>query len=222
MRRAGLLLLIVLVGCSGRKDKLDEKTAADGIGPYLKGNASRFSVTIGRVGTQCPNKDVNGDEILDYLDPGISIETHLLEIAGYVTEAPDGPGFWKLSLTDQGKAAAAANQSRNYAVPPGKGCDYQVVFFTLATSELVKVTSIVPGEGSTKVNYLYRWNLTDLGQMFRADGKLYSMLDKEQRDSLRKMIQPRIHPVPFPLPPDSYTDSSSMQVKKFPQGWQMI
>jgi len=222
MHKAGLLLLIMFTACSGNKDKLDEKTAADGIRSYLKGNDSRFAVMIGRVATECPYRGVNGEELSDYTDPGPSIEIHLVELAGYVKEATDGPGFWKLSLTDKGKAAAAANQSRNYAVPPGKGCDYQVVFFTLAAPELVKVTGIVSGEESTQIGYLYQWKLTDLGQMLRDNGQLYSMLDQEQRDRLGKMIQPRVYRIPFPLPPDSYTNSSSVRVKKFPEGWRMI
>ena len=52
MRKAGVLLLLVLFGCSG--SKMDQSTAEGLAKRILSSNPARFSLHVGRVGTQCP------------------------------------------------------------------------------------------------------------------------------------------------------------------------
>jgi hypothetical protein len=79
----------------------------------------------------------------------------IAEQGGYVKETPDGPGFWKVSLTDKGEKALAAGDIKTKPVPARKGCDYQTATFIVGAPELVRITSVVSHEDSTEVAYTY-------------------------------------------------------------------
>lgn len=103
MRKAGILLLLVLFGCSG--NKLDQITAEGLMKRILLSNPARFSLHVGRVGTQCPylnDKEQQAELPLD-LTPQSQPTTVFAEMAGYVTVNADGDGYWKILLTDAGK-----------------------------------------------------------------------------------------------------------------------
>jgi hypothetical protein len=220
MGKASILLLCVFIGCSS--NKLDEKTAAEGIKSLIKGDVTRIYVEIGRVGTDCVEIFESGEELPINLDPGWSLPTHVAELAGYLTETLDGPGSWKVSLTDKGRAALAAGEIQLRPVPPRKGCDYQQATLILASSDFVKITDIIPGKDSTQVDYLHKWVLTDLGRSLRQDGKVYALLDFKERDWLKKLISGRHHKMPLPAPADDYTEKASIRVKKLPEGWRLV
>ena len=220
MRKLLILVTCILIGCS-HGDKLDEDTATKGIRSSLEDKTTIY-VETGRVGTDCIQISANGEELPAYLDPGISFSTLIAERAGYVTETPDRPGFWKVSLTDKGKRALAAGDILAKSVPPRKGCDYQQMTLILATSELVKITNIVAGKDSNQIDFVYRWRLTDLGRMLRQDGEVYKILDTAQRDQLKKWVHAYHHTMPVPAPEDGVTQSESVKVKKYPgYGWQI-
>jgi hypothetical protein len=215
-----LLLTLAQIGCS-KKDKLDDATAVKAVNSMLDDKA-RIETHIGHVGADCIQFYLNGEEAPTDLDPGKSDFTFIAEQAGYFKETPDGPGFWTVSLTDRGEKAVAAGDIKLKPVPPRKGCDYQQATLILGRTELDKITRITGDEDSTQIDYTYRWRLTDLGRALRQNGAIYKLLDEDQRKSLEKYSHGFFHMLPIPAPDDSYTDSESVRVKKYPEGWRVM
>jgi hypothetical protein len=215
-----LLLGIAQVGCS-KKDKLDDETAKKAVNSMLDDKA-RIETNIGRVGTDCIQFFLNGEEVSTSLDPGKDPFTFIAEQAGYFKETSNGPGFWTVSLTDKGEKAVAAGDIKLKPVPPRKGCDYQNATLILGRTELDKIDRIVSGEDSTQIDYTYRWRLTDLGRTMRQDGSIYKLLDEDQRKFLARYSHGHLHVFPIPAPDDSYTESENIRVKKYPEGWQLM
>lgn len=222
MRNAGVLLLLVLFGCSG--SKMDQSTAEGLAKRILSSNPARFSLHVGRVGAQCPYLNDKGQQAELPLDltPQSQPTTVFAEMAGYVTVNADGDGYWKVLLTDAGKKLFQQSGSRHVTNAALNGCDYETDFFNVAMPELVKVTAITPGEGSTEIAFVWKWNVTDLGKGLRQDGKLYSMLTPSQREDLQR----RVNHVDFgfqkltiPVPGDDFTGTGSVRVKKDANGW---
>ena len=222
MRKAGILLLLFLFGCSG--NKLDQATAEGLMKRILSANPARFSLDVGRVGTQCPYLNYKGQQAELPLDltPQSQPVTVFAERAEYVTVNADGDGYWKVALTDQGKKLFQESGSRHLNNAALNGCDYEIDFFNVAMPELVKVTAITPGETSTEIAFVWKWNVTDLGRELRQDGKLYSMLAPRQRQELQRSIN---HPdfgfqkLSLPVPPEGFTGDGSVRVKKDANGW---
>jgi hypothetical protein len=174
MRKAGILLLFVLLGCSS--NKLDQATAEGLAKRFLSSNPARIQVNVGRVGPQCPYLNDRGQQAELPLDltPQSQPTTVFGETAGYVTVNDDGDGYWKVALTDSGKKVFEQSGSKRLRDPALNGCDYETDFLYVAMPELVKVTAITPGEGSTEIAFVWKWNVTDRGRELRQDGKLYS------------------------------------------------
>jgi hypothetical protein len=222
MRKAGVLLLLVLFGCSG--NKLDQSTAEGVAKRILSSNPARFSLHVGRVGTQCPYLNDKGQQAELPLDltPESQPTTVFAETAGYVTVNADGDGYWKVALTNQGKKLFQESGSRHVSNPPLNGCNYETDFLNVAVPDLVKVAAITPGESSTEIAFVWKWNVTDLGRELRQDGKLYSMLAPPQRQELQRSIN---HPdfgfqkLTLPVPQEDFTGTGSVRVKKSANGW---
>jgi hypothetical protein len=85
--------------------------------------------------------------------------------------------------------------------------------------ELVKVTAITPGEVSTEIAFVWKWNVTDLGRELRQDGKLYSTLAPAQREELRRSVRSGFQKPKLPLPGEDFTGTSNFRVKKDANGW---
>jgi hypothetical protein len=222
MRNAGVLLLLVCFGCSG--NKLDQATAEGLMKRILSSNPARFSLHVGRVGTQCPYLNDKGQQAELPLDltPQSQPATVFAEMAGYVTVNADGDGYWKVTLTDQGKKLFQESGSRHLNNAALNGCDYETDFFDVAVPELVKVTAITPGENSTEIAFVWKWNTTELGKGLRQDGKLYSMLTSPQREDLQRRINHidfGFQKLALPVPGDDYTGIGSVRVKKDANGW---
>jgi hypothetical protein len=223
MRQAGvLLLLLVCFGCSG--NKLDQATAEGLMKRILSSNPARFSLHVGRVGTQCPYLNDKGQQAELPLDltPQSQPATVFAEMAGYVTVNADGDGYWKVALTDQGKKLFQESGSRHLSNAALNGCDYETDFFNVAVPELVKVTAITPGENSTEIAFVWKWNTTELGKGLRQDGKLYSMLTSPQREDLQRRINHidfGFQKLALPVPGEDYTGTGSVRVKKGANGW---
>lgn len=219
MRKAGFLLLLVLIGCSG--NKLDQSTAEGLAKRFLSSNPARIQVNVGRVGTQCPYLNDKGQQAELPLDltPQSQPTTLFAEMAGYVTVNADGDGYWKVILTDSGKKVFEQSGSKRVSNPPLNGCDYETDFLNVAMPELVKVTAITPGEGSTEIAFVWKWNATDMGRGLRQDGKLFSMLAPAQREELSRSVHSGFQKPALPLPGDDFTGIGSVRVKKDANGW---
>lgn len=219
MRKAGILLLLVLFGCSG--NKLDQSTAEGLAKRFLSSNPARIQVNVGRVGTQCPYLNYKGQQAELPLDltPQSDFSTVFAEMAGYVTVNADGDRYWKVALTDSGKKIFEQSGSKRLRDPAMNGCDYETDFLNVAMPELVKVSAITPGESSTEIAFVWKWNATDLGQGLRQDGKLYSMLAPPQREKLERGIRSGFQKPTLPLPGEAFTGTGSIRVKKDANGW---
>jgi len=219
MRKAGVLLLLVLFGCSG--NKLDQSTAEGLMKRILSSNPASFSLHVGRVGAQCPYLNDKGQQAELPLDltPQAQPATVFAEMAGNVTVDADGAGYWKVLLTDAGKNVFQQSGSRHLNNAALNGCDYETDFLNVAVPELVKVTAITPDENSTEIAFVWKWNVTDLGRGLRQDGKLYSMLAPSQREELRRHIRSGFQKPMIPLPGDDFTGTGSVRVKKDANGW---
>lgn len=214
MRKIGAVLLLVLAGCSS--NKLDNKTAAKVIRSPLAHDQNTIVTDIGRVGATCVYILDDGKEQASDLSPEENPERVAAEAVGYLSVAPDGPGFWKVALTEKGKAVVLGKPAPQ---PPLKGCDYQQVSFLLATPELVEVTGVTADENAPEVEYLWKWNVTDFGRELRKDGKAFAAMNQSQRTMLAKFVLSRIHKLPIPVPPEDYTEKGTVQLKKYTDGW---
>jgi len=214
MRKVGVVLLLVLAGCSS--NKLDNKTAATVIRSPLAHDENTIVADIGRVGTECVFSMDDGKEVPVNLAPEETPEIVAAEAVGYLSVTPDGSGFWKVALTEKGRTFV---QGKPAPDPPRKGCDYQKVSFLLATPELVEVTGVTVDENAPEVEYLWKWNVTDLGRELRKDGKAFAALNQGQRTMLAKFVLSRIHKLPIPVPPEGYTEKGTVQLKKYTDGW---
>jgi hypothetical protein len=204
MRKAVLLPLVLccVLGCSGSSSKLmDKDTAAAEIKPYLQAGDNIIFLNIGRVGTDCVELDSAGRERKFDLNPTSNISTIVAQRAGYVTVMPDGKGFWKVALTDQGRAALKGTP---YASNARNGCDYQQVEFLVATPELVSVTDVTADTNAPEADYSWKWKVTGLGQMLRRDGKVFPTLDPLQQAELQTHIHGLIELVPVPVPTENF------------------
>ncbi len=213
MRKVGIVLLLVLVGCSS--NKLDNRTATNVIRSPLAHDQNTIVTDIGRVGATCVYT-LDGEERPTDLSPEWSPERFAAEAVGYLSVTPDGPGFWKVALTEKGKAFVLGKPNPQ---PPLKGCDYQQVSFLLATPELVEVTGVTADENAPEVEYLWKWNITDFGRELRKDGKAFAALDQHQRTMLARFVLSRIHKLPIPVPPEGYTEKGTVQLKRYTDGW---
>ncbi len=146
-----LVFLCLLLGCSSSPyGRLDKRTAAKVIQSRLDNQLMAVKVEIGRVGSHCAfannkrRQTADGlipEYIGEDLSPGHNGRLSVAVKAGYVVAAPDGEGYWQVSLTDKGRAAMDArlgSSERNEI----KGCDYQRSGFVVATEKLIKVTGI--------------------------------------------------------------------------------
>jgi hypothetical protein len=220
MRKIAILLLGCVVGCSSSK-QLDKNTAAAELKPYLQGGDNVLFITIGRVGTNCVELDSAGRETKFELNPMSNINTIVAQRAGYATVTPEGKGFWKVALTEQGSAALAATNATPYAHNARKDCDYQQVDFLLATPELVNVLDVTVDENAPQVDYFWRWKVTALGQMLRRDGKVFSTLDPLQQAELQTHIFGLVELLPLPVPPEDFSGHATVKFQRTVDGWRI-
>jgi len=222
MRKAVVLLLFVLLGCSG--NKLDQNTAEGLMKRILLSNPARFSLDVGRVGTECPYLNYKGQQAELPLDltPQSQPTTVFAERAGYITVNADGNGFWKVVLTDSGKKLLQESGGKHLSNAALNGCDYETDFLNVAVPELVKVTAITPDENSTEIAFVWKWNVTDLGKGLRQDGKFYSMLAPPQRERMQRYINHidfGFQKLTLPVPPEGFTATGNVRVRKGENGW---
>jgi|GEM_PF-5884144 hypothetical protein len=231
MKRVVLLLVAgILAGCSSEKKSTSEKLipmdkniAAQEIRISLKIEEVDLFVQVGRVGRHCVEKGLYGNSMENSMDPESDLNTIIAKRAGYVTVVPDGKGFWKVTLTDQGNTAMAqGSEGKPFAHNSGAGCDYQQVDFPLATPELVDVTDLSADQIYPKADYTWKWKPTELGQALRQDGRIYRSLNSVQRVELGVFKRGIAEMLPMPVPPEDYTKNSTATFKRDKKGWTVL
>lgn len=225
MRRTLLLLgLLAVLGCS--RNTLDRKTAMEKINQEFSKQRVRIPVRIGRVGIHCETRTENGKTFELHLDPKTDTAVVMALAAGYADAAPDGDGFWKINLTDQGRAFVNAQHVVPEAPPASSHCGYQFYLLPLATAQVTEVTGIVPDQKASQVEFLWNWSLTEFGKDLRAGGKVYSVLDERHRDSLQFWFSANPGPtLPIPAPPDEELKTphrETAQFVKYDDGWRVV
>jgi len=149
----------------------------------------------------------------------------IANVAGYIDAVPDGQDFWKVTLTDRGRAFVKTHDVAPKPSVDPNHCGYQVYSLPLATPKVTEVTGIVPGDQTSQVEFAWNWSLTDLGKALRANGKVYSALTEIQRRSLQDwfaMNPGPLLPVPAPSDEDLKRDHhDTVQFVKYDDGWRL-
>lgn len=212
---AFLVMLAALAGCS--KNTLDKKNAAALIQKVYDQDYAAIVADVGRLGSSCPMISDDGrSSWTQDLTPSKNAATVALQSLGYATVTPDGPGFWRVELTEKGKALLHGNllpaAARN-------ACENQSAEYLLGTREVTKVTNITGDEKTTTVEYSWKWKTTELGRALRKEGKAYAVLTPDERKSLDRrntLLSPRF-PIPAPEEDDVITGTATFA--KYADGW---
>jgi hypothetical protein len=216
MRKGWLLLLCLLTACSGSK-MLDNTTAEETIKKLLDKQYYVYS-RVGRIGTDCGTETIEGIQVNSGSKPDLSEMSS--KAMGYITIEPDGANYWKITLTEQGKAAA---RREPYGGTVKNGCDFKQVEFPVANPEFMKIAGITADENNPEVEYLWRWKVTKLGEALRQDGAVYITLTPEQRSKMQKLeiMGGSLGDVPIPIPPEDTVVTSVVKFKRYTDGWRM-
>jgi hypothetical protein len=218
-----LVVVVVVIGCS--KGTLDRKTATEKINEAFSQQRERIPVRIGRVGSHCETRTINGETHDIDLNPATDPAAVIASAGGYIDAVPDGQDFWKVALTERGRAFVKANDvALEPSVDPDH-CGYQIYSLPLATAKVNQVTGIIPGDKSSQVEFAWNWALTDLGMALRANGKVYSALTDVQRRSLQDWFSANPGPVlsvPAPSEEDLKREHhDTAQFVKYDDGWRL-
>jgi hypothetical protein len=214
MKKTCILLVWTLVGCSGT---MSHSAAANAIRSHFAQDRQFVLLNVGRVGADCIF-NVNGKETHVDWTPEKEISTVTAVAAGYFTVTQDGPGFWKVALTEQGTTAMKAAGETLGSPETGNGCVTQSFELPIASPELVQVTGVTADEMEPQVEYTWRWKASDLGRSLRKDGRAYATMTPSQREHLNWILvgTPRL---PIPIPAEDQIFSGTMKFKKYTDGW---
>jgi hypothetical protein len=221
---ACLVAVALVAGCSG--GSLDRKSAAKAIQERFNDEISGIIVNLGRVGPKCFSGYPKGEETPIDLTPDKDLETPLAILAGYVTVRPDGQDYWRVDLTEKGKAAPNMDRLKlgddhNTA----NGCDHRSTMFAIASMEVVQVTGITTDKekGSGVAEFQWRWKPTELGEMLRENGSVYQKLTLEQRKRLKIIVfnPTDLTRVDIPVPPNDAIHNAVLPFKKYDDGWRL-
>lgn len=224
MGRALLLaVVVVVIGCS--KGALDRKTASEKINEAFSSQRARIPVRVGRIGIHCETRTENSKTEDLELSPKYDTAVAMAQAAGYVDVIPDGEGFWKVNLTDPGRAFVQAYHVVPEPPPGSSHCGYQFYSLPLATAHVAEVTGIVLDEKAAQVEFGWNWTLTDLGRELKPDGKIYSALNDVQRDSLKMWLSANPGPrLQIPVPSDEelrVAHHDTALFFKYDDGWRL-
>src|SRR5579864_3420180 len=135
---------VVVIGCA--KGTLDRQTAAENINEVFRKQRERIPVRIGRVGSHCETRTTHGETHDIDLNPATDPAAVSASAAGYIDAVPDGQDFWKVDLTERGRAFVKANDVAPEPSPDPNHCGYQIYSLPLATAKVNQVTGIIPGD----------------------------------------------------------------------------
>jgi hypothetical protein len=223
MRSAWLLVILgLLLGCT--KGTLDRETAAEKINTHFSVAQRYLIFYVGRIGSHCSYMEVGGRKDEIDMNPAESIATVVAMKAGYVTVTPDGNGYWKVDLTDKGRAFMTAQHQKLYSHQVQMGCDFEQARFAIAKASVVRVTGVTTGEDSRLVGYQWKWAPTELGIALRENGDLYSKLAPDERVYLREnanFLGFSGPDLPIPVPPEGTTSLATAKFNHYDDGWRL-
>lgn len=209
-----LVMLAALAGCSS--NTLGKKMAAELIQKVYDKDYAAILADLGRLGSSCVMISDDGSTWTQDLTPSKDAAILALQAVGYATVTPDGPGFWRVELTEKGKALRHGDPLSGSA---RKGCESQTVEFLLGTREVTKVTNITGDEKTATVEYSWKWKTTELGQALRKDGKAYAVLTPDQRKSLTHHTTLLSPGFPIPAPEEDDVITGTATFAKSADGW---
>lgn len=212
-----IAFLVLAVGCSDNKT-ISQKIVEEQIKKNLNQALARMAIDVGRIGTACAVTLSDGKETSMDLSPARNTTLIAGQAAGFVSVTPDGNGFWKVALTEKGKAAVERAAAPD---PPKNGCDYQITFFIAGTPQLVKVTGVTTSQETPEAEFLWQWNLTEFGRELRVGGKIYAALTPEQRKDLHDYILITAVDFPIPAPQEKDVHGGKVSFKKYTDGWRI-
>lgn len=227
-----VLLLGMALGCtnanSSFKAGMDRETAAHEVSSGLRGEDNALPVEIGKVGLRCEVQNPDGTKAKMPIDAEHSVSHVVAQKAGYVTVTREGKGLWTVALTDKGKAALEKQPKDFLPDLTNKddrntlsGCDFHEVAFKIASPELIRVTGVTADEKTPKVDFFYKWHTTELGDMLRADGSVFTQLDPLQKAEMMRAVDALVYRAPIPLPPPDRIESGSATFTRYDDGWRM-
>lgn len=207
-----LLLVCAVLGCSN--SMVSRKDALAQIRHQTEINDHGLLVFVGRVGLPCPHPDRP-----DW-NPEEDIGTIVARKAGYLTVASDGEGYWKLELTDKGRAfmksEAVHFNSKQYG-----DCNFGVVNFPLVTKTISEVTGVMPEGNECRAEYKWHFKLTDLGRLLQEKGDVYLQLSLDERIRLGHRVGRELS-LPVPDDPEIQLPNTGTAVfRKYDDGWRL-
>jgi hypothetical protein len=195
-----VLMLCLLSGCSSKE--LSEGTVKKELQSRLEKQMVWDSVTLGRIGSHC-QREWEGKIEADDLSPEKDLDMVAAQAGGYIAVIPDGPDFWRVSLTDKGKAAQDAEK---YKVREYKsnlaGCDFKSYAIAVGHPEFGRVVDIQRTQDAWNVNFTWKWALTDFGRGLQKNGEIYSKLSPDQISHLSDRLGRRGMALPVPATTD--------------------
>jgi hypothetical protein len=202
----------------------DEEMAAQVIADKLAFEPQELFVDIGRVNSRCVTV-VGKTEVETGVNPDKNINTVTAAKAGYVSFAPDGKDYWRVNMTDKGRAIFVRDSKGNGMLERNtlKGCDFQKVSFIVAQPRLVQITRVTADEESSEVEYVWKWVPTDLGLALGERGETYSKLTAAERSDLQKILAvdeftPALS-LPVPSPEQAIATHSKIKLTRAQEGY---
>jgi DNA-binding MarR family transcriptional regulator len=224
MRFCLLLACLVLAGCQSKPP--DNEDALSRINSRYQLWTRSLILKIGRVGPNCYFLS-SGQEVPLNLTPSDDTELTVAQRAGYLTVTPDGKDFWKVELTEKGRASLAQNEQVSHRSPygheTGNGCDFYQVEFPIARATAIEITASRPDEQSCEYDFSWRWQPTELASVLQRDAEIFSRLTPQEKEQLSKEINafggsPPL-PVPFPSSAESSLNKRTAVFTKHSDGW---
>jgi hypothetical protein len=195
-----VLMLCLLTGCSSKG--LSEGTVKKELQPRLEKQMVFATVALGRIGSHCQREWEGKIEAAD-LTPDKDLDMVAAQAGGYITVVPDGPDYWRVSLTDKGKTAPDAEK---YKIREYKsslaGCDLKFHAIAVAHPEFARVVDIQRAQDAWNVSFTWKWAPTEFGRGLQKGGDIYSKLTPDQASHLSDRLGRRGMALPIPVTTD--------------------
>jgi DNA-binding MarR family transcriptional regulator len=215
--------ICLMAGCSGVPS---QESALASINSSYGASPRSLTFKIGRVGPNCYFLS-SGQQVPADLTPQRDMPLTILERAGYVTVTPDGKDFWKVELSEKGRALQAKHEQvflrEPYGHETGNGCDYYQVDLPVARAVAVQISAMRPGESSCEYDFSWHWQPTELASFLEQDSEIFSKLTPQQKEQLSKQANaygdsPPL-PLPFPANAGNVLAKRTAIFRKHDKGW---
>jgi hypothetical protein len=153
MKKMGAVLTFLLVFPTGWcASDVSREAAGETIDKSLRSKSVVISLEVGRVGAKCAGEAA---EVLNN-DPTSDIQFITAQKAGLITIAPDGPNFWKVTLS--GVKPEILESVKKIPHKIANGCDSQTVKFAIARESLVEIVKISQvNDATAEVDFTWKW-----------------------------------------------------------------